>query len=92
MTIVPTITTGIQILALNTSRAPFDALNVRQAAAYAVDRTALSAVLGWQATDQFVSPLLPGYQDADVYPLDGSGASTAAQPARRSDAVRDALQ
>ena len=77
VTIVPTITTGIQILALNTSKAPFDALNVRQAAAYAVDRTALSAIAGWQATDQFVSPLLPGQQDADVYPLDGSGASTA---------------
>lgn len=77
VTIVPTITTGIQLLALNTSRAPFNALNVRQGAAYALDRTALSAVLGWQATDQFVSPLLPGRQDANVYPLDASGASTA---------------
>lgn len=74
---VLTNTTGIQHMALNTSRAPFDAQNVRRAAAYAIDRMALSAVLGWQPTDQFVSPLLPGYQDANVYPLDNSGSGTA---------------
>jgi hypothetical protein len=71
-------TTGIQLLALNTSRAPFDTLSMRQAAAYALDRGALSSVLSWQATDQFVSPLLPGQQDADIYPLNGSAATASA--------------
>jgi ABC-type transport system substrate-binding protein len=78
--IVPTITTGVQLMALNTSRPTFGAENVRQAAAHAVDRTALSAVpgAGYQPTDQFVSPLLPGHEDANVYSLTGdAGAATA---------------
>ena len=77
VTIVPTITTGIQILALNTSPRSVQCAQHAPGGRLRGDRTALSAVLGSQATDQFVSPLLPGYQDATVYPLDGSGASTA---------------
>jgi hypothetical protein len=41
---------------------------------------ALSAVpgAGWQPTDQFVSPLLPGHEDSDVYSLTGDpGAASA---------------
>jgi ABC-type oligopeptide transport system substrate-binding subunit len=76
--IVPTITTTVQVMALNTSRAPFDSTPMRRAASLAVNRIALSGVLGWQPTDQFVSPLLEGYEDADVYPIAGNptGASS----------------
>jgi ABC-type transport system substrate-binding protein len=80
MQIVSNITAGIQLMALNTSKAPFSAEPVRQAAAHAVDRTALSAVpgAGWQPTDQFVSPLLPGHEDSNVYSLTGDpGAASA---------------
>jgi ABC-type transport system substrate-binding protein len=69
---VATTTIGVQLLALNTSKPPFDDILVRRAAAYALDRTALSGLLGWQPTDQFMSPLLPGYADSDVYPLAGN--------------------
>ena len=71
VSVVPNITTGVQLMALNTSKAPFSSEAARQAAAHALNRTALSAVpgAGWQPTDQFVSPLLPGYADANVYSL-----------------------
>ncbi len=80
VSVVPNITTGIQVMAANTSKAPFSSGNVRQAAAHALDRTALSAVpgAGWQPTDQFISPLLPGHADANVYSLTANpGAATA---------------
>jgi len=71
------LTTGVQTLALNTSRPPFDNLDMRKAAAYVINRTALSALRGWEPTDQFLSPLMPGHQAASIYPLDGSGTATA---------------
>jgi ABC-type oligopeptide transport system substrate-binding subunit len=70
------LTTGIFMLSLNTSRAPFDDLDTRRAVAFAVDRTSISALLNWQPTDQFVSPRVPGFQDANVFPL-ASDTSTA---------------
>ena len=73
--IVPTITTSVQMMALNTSRPTFASTTNRRAASYAVNRIALSGVLGWQPTDQFVSPLLPGYENSDVYPLAGNSAT-----------------
>jgi ABC-type oligopeptide transport system substrate-binding subunit len=73
--VIPNITTGIHYFALNTSRAPFNDVMKRRAAAYALDRTALSATLGWQATDEFISPLLPGFADSDVYPLGGNSST-----------------
>jgi ABC-type oligopeptide transport system substrate-binding subunit len=73
--IVPTITTTIQLAALNTSRPTFGSVTNRRAASYALNRVALSGVLGWQPTDQFVSPLVPGFEDADVYPLAGNPAT-----------------
>jgi peptide/nickel transport system substrate-binding protein len=77
VSVVPNVTTGIQVMALNTSKAPFDTERMRQAAAHAVDRTALSATAGagWQPTDQFVSPLLPGHADANVYSLSANPAA-----------------
>ena len=89
VSVVPNITTGVQIMAANTSKAPFNAENVRQAAAHALDRTALSNVAGagWQPTDQFVSPLLPGYADANVYSLTGNPAQATTLLAGATPAV-----
>ena len=60
--------------ALNTSRPPFSDEKMRQAVSYAVDRTALarqSGAFGGKLTDQILPPGMPGYRDADVYPVDG---------------------
>jgi peptide/nickel transport system substrate-binding protein len=80
VTVTQNITTGIHVLALNTSKAPFSSEAIRQAVAHAVDRTALSSVpgAGWQPTDQFISPLLPGYADATVYSLSADTAAATA--------------
>lgn len=75
--VLSNVTTGVQLFALNTSRPTFGVVTNRRAAAYALNRTALSGVLGWQATDQFISPLLPGWADSDVYPLAGNPATAA---------------
>ena len=77
--VLSNVTTGVQLFALNTSpsRATFGGVTNRRAAAYALNRTALSGVLGWQATDQFISPLLPGWADSNVYPLSGNTATAA---------------
>src|SRR5262245_34338700 len=43
MSVVAAVTTGVQYLALNTSRAPFSDVQVRRAAAFALNRNALSS-------------------------------------------------
>jgi ABC-type oligopeptide transport system substrate-binding subunit len=61
-------------IALNTSRAPFNNLNLRKAANYAADRPAMSAAqgaYGAKPTDQILPPAMPGFRDAHVYPLGG---------------------
>jgi ABC-type transport system substrate-binding protein len=61
-------------VALNTSRAPFNNVNLRKAANYAADRPAMSAARGSYAaapTDQILPPHTPGFRDAHIYPLDG---------------------
>jgi ABC-type transport system substrate-binding protein len=58
---------------LNTSRAPFDNVNLRKAVNYAVDRTWLTqqnGALAGTPTDQILPPGVPGFHDADIYPLD----------------------
>ena len=60
---------GVFHLHLGTTTTPFDSLTVRQAAALAVDRTAVSAVRGWLPTDQMLAPTMPGYVEAALYPL-----------------------
>ena len=84
---VSNVTTGVQLFALNTSRPTFSDVMNRRAAALALDRTALSGVLGWQAHDQFISPLLPGYANSDVYPLNGNPAAAASILAAATPAV-----
>jgi ABC-type transport system substrate-binding protein len=89
VTVSQNITTGIQVFALNTSKAPFNSESIRQAAAHAVDRTVLSSTggAGWQPTDQFVSPLMRGYADADVYSLTANPAAATASLDGASPAV-----
>jgi peptide/nickel transport system substrate-binding protein len=55
---------------LNTQRAPFDDLKVREAINYAVDPKALSLIYSGQLdpTDQILPPNMPGYRRFDLYP------------------------
>lgn len=55
---------------LNTRKAPFDDVKVRQAVEYAVDPEALSLIYARQVTptSQILPPGMPGYQKFDLYP------------------------
>jgi ABC-type transport system substrate-binding protein len=67
--------TTLRMAHLNTSRPLFRKnVKLRQALDFAVDRGALTRALGARAataTDQYLSPLMPGYRDARIYPLKG---------------------
>lgn len=59
-------------IALNTSRPLFGNVKARQAVNYAVDRHAMLAqfgVLAGKRDDQFMAPAVPGYKNANIYPL-----------------------
>jgi ABC-type transport system substrate-binding protein len=58
--------------ALNTSRRLFrNNPRLRQAVNFAIDRAALEGAGGQgQLTDQYLPPTMPGFRDADIYPLD----------------------
>lgn len=65
---------GLNSYALNTSRPLFrNNVRLRRAVNFAVDRSALRRVAGGRLarrlTDQYLPPNLPGYRDAQVYPL-----------------------
>jgi oligopeptide transport system substrate-binding protein len=65
---------GFEYLALNTSRPRFADARLRRAVAYAVERPALIAAVGaygGTATDQYLTPGIPGYVDGSLYPLNG---------------------
>ena len=73
---------GVGYVALNTSRAPFNRLNVRKAANFAIDRPALIRVSGkfyGKRTDQILPPSLQGYREASVYPIKGADPARARQ-------------
>jgi peptide/nickel transport system substrate-binding protein len=55
---------------LNTQKAPFDNLKVREAVNYAVDPEALRLIYAGQMapTDQILPPGMPGYRKFDLYP------------------------
>lgn len=59
-------------VAFNSSRHPFSDPDVRRAAALALDREALAEVWGALPTDQFLAPVLPGFHDRKLYPLNTS--------------------
>ena len=65
---------SVRYLALNTSRPLFSNVKLRQAVSYAINRPALLAQRGAFAgtpTDQLLPPGVPGYKDANIYPLNG---------------------
>src|SRR6476620_2528019 len=55
---------------MNTERAPFNDIKVRQAINYAVDPEALNRIFGGRlhATQQILPPGMPGYQEYKLYP------------------------
>jgi peptide/nickel transport system substrate-binding protein len=57
---------------MNTQKAPFDDLRVRQAVNYAVNPAALRRIYEGQMspTDQILPPQMPGYRRFDLYPHD----------------------
>lgn len=65
----------LRMFAFNTSRPLFrNNPALRKAVNFALDRQALQAILGGplagRLTDQYIPPLVPGFRDGDVYPLD----------------------
>lgn len=73
---------GVTYVALNNSRAPFNALNVRKAANHAIDRPALIRVSGkfyGKRTDQILPPGMRGFVDGALYPMRGANPTRARQ-------------
>jgi ABC-type transport system substrate-binding protein len=67
--------TFLRTFVLNTSRPLFrNNVKLRQAINYAIDRPALRRQFGGPysgtLTDQFLPPIVPGFTDAHIYPLD----------------------
>ena len=77
----------LRMFAFNTSRPLFrNNPGLRKAVNFALDRKALQAILGGplagRLTDQYIPPLVPGFRDGDVYPLDRSDLVRARELAR----------
>jgi ABC-type transport system substrate-binding protein len=73
---------GVGYVALNTSRAPFNRVNLRKAANFAIDRPAMVRVSGkfyGKRTDQILPPSLQGYREAALYPIKGADPARARQ-------------
>lgn len=67
---------GLRLLAFNSSRPLFrNNPKLRRAVNFALNREALIATSGGplvaRATDQYLPPGMPGFQDANIYPLEG---------------------
>jgi peptide/nickel transport system substrate-binding protein len=77
----------LRMFAFNTSRPLFrNNPGLRKAVNFALDRQALQAILGGplagRLTDQYIPPLVPGFRDGDVYPLDHADPAQARELAR----------
>lgn len=71
---------GTGYIAMNTALQPFSNVKARQAANWAVDRPALLRTrgkFGGKRTDQILPPALPGFKQADLYPLKGANPTKA---------------
>jgi YVTN family beta-propeller protein len=68
-------TLALQYLVLNTRRPLFADVRMRKAANFAVDRAALAKYAGpgfsGVPTDQYLPTGMPGFRDAEIYPLGG---------------------
>ena len=60
-------------IAFNASRPAFAEADVRRAAALALDRESITAIWGNMLSDQYLPPIMPGFEDLELYPPDGSG-------------------
>ena len=72
--------TGTGYIALNTASPVLKNVKARQAVNWAVDRPALLRTrgkFGGIRTDQILAPQLPGYKNADLYPLKGANPTKA---------------
>jgi len=72
-------------LYLNTARPLFNDRRLRQAVNYAVDRAAVLRAFGTRygnATDQLLPPVMPGFRNAELYPLKGPRLAKAKELAR----------
>ena len=83
---------GTYFFWLNTTRAPFDDVQVRQAVEHAVDARALERIYAGQllGTQQILPPGMPGYEELDLYPHSLAKAKeliAAAKPSDRSVTV-----
>jgi ABC-type transport system substrate-binding protein len=71
---------GTGYLVMNNERPVFKNVAARKAVNWAIDRPALLRTrgkFGGQRTDQILPPALPGFKNADLYPLKGSNPSKA---------------
>src|SRR5918995_537318 len=78
---------ALRMLAFNSSRPLFrNNPALRRAVNFALDRQALQAIgggpLAGRLTDQYIPPLVPGFRDGDVYPLERADQGRAAELAR----------
>ena len=66
---------AVDSYAFNTHRGPFTDPRLRRAVNYAIDRPELAQDISWgptaKPTDQFIPRDFPGFEDAEIYPLDG---------------------
>jgi YVTN family beta-propeller protein len=80
-------TLALQYLMLNSHRPLFASLRMRKAVNYAVDRGALARTAGpgfsGLPTDQYLPTGMPGFRDADIYPLGGPNVALARRLAGR---------
>jgi len=75
-------TSCVDYMGMNTARAPFDNVNLRKAANWAIDRPAQVRLLGAFAgkrTSQILVPGIPGYKPFNVYALKGANVAKAKQ-------------
>jgi len=73
---------SIRYVVLNTSRPNFDNVKLRQAVNFAIDRPGIIRTRGagsGDPSDQILPPLLKGFKEADIYPLDGPDVEKAKQ-------------
>jgi peptide/nickel transport system substrate-binding protein len=78
---------ALRMFAFNSSRPLFrNNPALRRAVSFALDRQALQAIgggaLAGRLTDQYIPPLVPGFQDGDVYPLERADPGRARELAR----------
>jgi peptide/nickel transport system substrate-binding protein len=73
----------------NVRRDPFAETRLRRAVNFAIDRRALAEVPGvappGRPTDQYIPPGMPGFEDAQIYPLGGPDLITARRLAGDKD-------